>query len=145
MTTSKKIIGMALTLSAVLLSTPAMARDDALYLPIKDVLNSDMAKEKLDGSVKFHFGGSGGGTTLKAGVVSNRKTNAFGKSDEQACQVAMLSALIAFQETAKQMGATKVNNLNSYYKKNLYRSSTQYECHAGGFVAGVALRGDIAH
>ena len=136
-------MGRAFTLTAILLSAPAMARDDTLYLPIKDVLNSDMAKEKLDGSVKFHFDSSGGGETLKAGVVSNRKTNAFGKSDEQACQVAMLSTLIAFQETAKKMGATKVNNLNSYYKKNLYRSSTQYECHAGGFVAGVALRGDI--
>ena len=42
------------------------------------------------------------------------------------------------------MGATKVNNLISYYKKNLYRSASQYECHAGGFIAGVALRGDIA-
>ena len=136
-------MGRAFTLTDILLSAPAMARDDTLYLPIKDVLNSDMAKEKLDGSVKFHFDSSGGGETLKAGVVSNRKTNAFGKSDEQACQVAMLSTLIAFQETAKKMGATKVNNLNSYYKKNLYRSSTQYECHAGGFVAGVALRGDI--
>ena len=141
---AKRMMGMVLALTAILVSAPAMARDDTLYLPIKDVLSSEMAKEKLDGSVKFYFGGSGGGKILKAGVVSNRKTNAFGKSDEQACQVAMLSALIAFQETAKKMGATKVNNLNSYYKKNLYRSSTQYECHAGGFIAGVALRGDIA-
>ena len=31
----------------------------------------------------------------------------------------------------------------SYYKKNPYTSETQYECHAGNLIAGVALKGDI--
>ena len=32
---SKKVMGMAFTLTAILLSAPAMARDDTLYLPVR--------------------------------------------------------------------------------------------------------------
>lgn len=123
----------------------AYARDDTLHLPIVDVLKSDDAKQKLDGSVKFYFGSqSGGGSVVKANAVSNKKTNGFGKSDEEACQRAMLSALISFQETANKLNATKVNNLVSYYKKDVFSSSKEYECHAGGFLTGVTLKGNIA-
>ena len=40
--------------------------------------------------------------------VSNRKTNGFGKADEEGCRWATLSVLIAFQEKAKSLGANAV-------------------------------------
>lgn len=139
-----KKVSATFLIASVCFAPSIWARDDTLLLSIKDVLNSEEAREKLDGSVKFSFASSSGGSVIKSNVVSNRKTNAFGKSDEIACQRAMLSALIAFQDTATKLGAKRVNNIESFYKKKVYRSATQYECHAGGFIAGVALRGDIA-
>jgi uncharacterized protein YbjQ (UPF0145 family) len=77
-------------------------------------------------------------------VVANRKTNAFNKSDEEACKWVFLSAMIALQERAIREGANAVVGINSYYKKNEVSSNTQYECHAGNIVAGVALKGTVA-
>ena len=87
---------------------------------------------------------SGGGKVLRHGLVSNKKTNAANKSDEEACIRAFLSAVKQFQESARDAGATKVVNLISYYKKKPFSSTTRYECHAGGVLAGVALKGDLA-
>ena len=81
---------------------------------------------------------------LRHGLVSNKKTNAANKSDEEACIRAFLSAVKQFQESARDAGATKVVNLISYYKKKPFSSTTRYECHAGGVLAGVALKGDLA-
>ena len=32
---------------------------------------------------------------------------------------------------------------NAYYKKKAYSSPSQYECHTGNIIGGVALKGDI--
>ena len=44
----------------------------------------------------------------------------------------------------QKANANAVTNIVSYYRKNEYSSKTDYECHAGAVVAGVALRGDLA-
>jgi uncharacterized protein YbjQ (UPF0145 family) len=77
-------------------------------------------------------------------AVTNKKTNAANKSDEEACAWALQSALIAFEKNAKKHGGNAVVDLVSYYKKKEFRSSTQYECHAGAVMAGVALKGKSA-
>ncbi|MBO4123324.1 excinuclease ATPase subunit [Cupriavidus gilardii] len=132
--------------AGALVSAPASARDTRYLLPIQDVLNMPEAKEKLDGSVRFFFAGQRTPKVLetKGSDVSNRKTNGVGKSDEEACRWAALSALLSFQDKAKTMDANAVVNLVSYYKKNEMASADQYECHAGAVVVGVALKGDYA-
>jgi len=76
--------------------------------------------------------------------INNRKAKkAVFKSDEKACQRAFLSAVKQLQEKAEASGATKVGNIVSYYKKNTFKSTSQYECHAGHLIGGVALKGDI--
>ena len=129
----------ALTASAlvvgVLSATPALARDTELHLPLADVLNMPEAQGKLDGSVRFYLQSD----------VSNRKTNGVGKADDVACRWAALSALIAFQDKAKQLGANAVVDIVSYYKKDESKSATDYECHAGAVVVGVALKGTFAN
>ena len=124
---------------------PVHARDTRHLLPIASGLENKDAQEKLDGSIKFFFGAQPHPAILtKLGTdVSNRKTNAFGKSDETACNWAFLSAMISLQNRAKQLGANAVVNIVSYYKKIVMSSETEFECHAGAIIAGVALKGDF--
>lgn len=124
----------------------SMARDTTLHLPLADVLEMPEAQSKLDGSVRFYLDGQKTPKVLKRmdTDVSNRKTNGVGKSDEAGCRWAALSALIAFQEKAKTLGANAVVDMVSYYKKNEYRHAAHYECHAGAVIIGVTLKGTYA-
>ncbi|MGO4305501.1 MULTISPECIES: excinuclease ATPase subunit [unclassified Cupriavidus] len=136
----------ALACAGTLLSTPAAARDTKYMLPLQEVLDMSEARDKLDGSVKFYLAGARTPKVLekKESDVSNKKTNGVGKSDEEACRWAALSALIAFQDKAKSLGANAVVNMVSYYKKDENANPTDYECHAGAVVVGVALKGTYA-
>ncbi len=124
---------------------PAYARDTKHILPIAAAMATKDADEKLEGSVKFFFGTQEyPKVTTKLGTdVSNRKTNAFGKSDEKACNWAFLSAMIALEKRAKQLGANAVVNIVSYYQRVEMSSTTEFECHAGAVIAGVALKGEF--
>ncbi len=75
--------------------------------------------------------------------VSNKKTNATGKSDQAACQWAFLSAMLSLQNRAVAEGGNAVVNIRSYYKKNELSNDTDFECGAGTFVAGLALKGTV--
>lgn len=128
------------------ISMNAMAADKVLHLDVKEVLDSSYSSGKLDGSVKFYFEGQNTPRIMKSldEDVTNKKSNAFGKSKEEACKWVMLSALMALQESAKARGANAVIGIRSYYKKVEYKSATQYECHAGNMISGVALKGRYA-
>jgi uncharacterized protein YbjQ (UPF0145 family) len=124
----------------------AQARDTVLNIPLADVLAMPEAEGKLDGSVKFYLAGAKTPRIAKrlGSDSSNQKTNGIGKSDEFGCKWAALSALIAFQNSAKRQGANAVVDIVSYYKKNETKSATTFECHAGGVIIGVALKGTYA-
>lgn len=132
--------------TSMLLSTPAMARDTRYMLPLADVVQLGKAEGKLDGSVQFFLAGQAKPKVLetKESDVSNRKTNGVGKSDEEGCNWAALSALIAFQDKAKTLGTNAVIDIVSYYKKNEVANPAEFECHAGAVVVGVALKGTYA-
>ena len=137
----------ALIIAAFMLTTvvPSSARDIKYMLSIAAALETKDAKEKLDGSVKFFFGNQQTPKILtKLGTdITNLKTNAVGKSDETACNWVFLSAMIQLEKRAKQLGANAVVNIVSYYQKNVVSSATEFECHAGAVIAGVALKGDF--
>ena len=131
-------------LAVASISQLAYARDTEYKLPIKAVLDRPDYAEKVGSSVKFYFGNDKKVPTENLGeFVTNKKTNAFNKTDLEACQWAMLSALIELRDRAVKEGGTQVVDVNSYYKKNEFRSNTEYECHAGGIIAGVALKGTV--
>ena len=133
-----------ISISAMALLMAACApRDTTHYYSIQEALNSPEAKEVLHSNIKVYFGKPAPGNVIRKGIVTNPKTNAANKSDAEACHWAFLSAVKNFQERAIKEGATKVGNLVSYYKKKEFKSTTQYECHAGHLIAGVALKGDI--
>lgn len=138
-----------ITLMALILlyitSSSIFARDTKHLLPIDDALNTPAAKEKLSPSVAFYFGKQTHPPVAQTlgEYTANRKTNAVNKSDRQACEWVFLSALLALHDRAVQEGGNAVINIKSYYKKNEFVSDSEYECHAGGIIAGVALKGTV--
>lgn len=127
-------------------SFSASAGDKVLHFDVKDVVDAKYSEGKLDGSIKFYFAGQNTPGILRKldEDVTNKKTNSVGKSDLESCKWAMLSALIALQNSAKARGANAVIGITSYYKKVEYRSASQYECHVGNIMTGVALKGSYA-
>jgi hypothetical protein len=139
------ITAAAIALSA--LPAVSQARDTALFLPFQKVINEMTAAGKIDGSVKFYLAGvqpRGKVTVLSPGAVTNKKTNAFNKSDTQACEWVVQSAILQMYGAAKKVNANAVTNLTSFYKSIERKDPVNYECHAGAILAGVALKGDLS-
>lgn len=137
-----RILLLAATMLAVTLGS-AQARDTEHRLPIAEAMADAEARKNLGNDITFYFGTQPHPAVAKTfgEYTTNKKTNAFNKTDEVACRWAMLSALIQLRDRARQLGANGVVNIVSYYKKNIQSSATEYVCHAGNVVAGVALKG----
>ncbi len=127
-------------------ASTANARETRVELPLHDLINSPEAKAAgIDGSVRFFLAGEKVNVQQRLGEdVTNKKTNAANKSDVEACNWVALSALKALQDGAKSRGANAVVDVVSYYKKNEFKSTTNFECYAGAILAGVALKGTYA-
>ncbi len=138
-----------LTLSLLLLAVPGLsfAAEKVVHLPFADAVAAATRDGKLDGSVKFYLAGKapvGQMTVVNDNVTTNKKTNAFGKSDSETCNWALQSALITLQGAAKQAGANAVVDIQSNYNNQPYSDPTNYECHKGFLMSGVALKGKLA-
>lgn len=133
-----------LALSAVVISGAAQARNDVLNFPLSNIMGTEKAKEVLH-DVPVYFAGQKHAAISKnwGEVSTNRKTNAFGKSDEEACQWVLLSALKVLQEAAQKRGYDAVVNIRSNYQNKEFTSATEFQCGAGAIMAGVALKGDL--
>lgn len=135
-----------LIVSACLLSTPqAIARDTRHMYSITEALRAAGAVGRVDKNIRMYFGKQRHPPIEKrlGSFKSNRKTNAFNKSDKTACEWVFLSAILSLQERARREGGNAVVNIRSYYKRQLVSSETKYMCGAGTFVAGVTLLGDV--
>lgn len=128
----------------LLVPLPGEARTTFLDLVVEAAVASSTGETKLR-DVPFYFAGQKHPkVAARLGTFkSNKKTNAFNKSDEAACEIAFLSALIQFQHRAQQMGADAVIDLKSITKHNDLESPTHFRCAAGNVVANVALTGTI--
>ena len=121
------------------------ARNEVLDFSIQEALAQEQSKEKLGDDVRFYLGNQKHGTILKTWgeVGTNKKTNAFLKSDQEACTWAFLSAMIALKTRALREGGNAVIDIKSNYKGNETVSDTTFQCGAGNVVAGVALKGTV--
>lgn len=93
---------MALALiGATFAASAAYARDTIRDYPIDSALKSE--EGKLDDGVALYFGDQPHPRVMKSygTFATNKKTNAFGKSDEAACQHVFLSAVIELQARAR--------------------------------------------
>jgi uncharacterized protein YbjQ (UPF0145 family) len=142
----KKILALTL-LAGISLSSAMSARaaDKTVMLRIAPAFHVENTREQLAGSVKFFFGKQEAPRVLqKLGTDNNaRKSNAFGKSDEVSCNTAFLSSMIGLEKRAKELGANAVINIVSNYNHVEMSSETEYECHVGAIMSGVAFKGDF--
>ena len=142
----KKLIAIAILGTSVAATLPAQARNVKMMLPISAALQSDIAKEKLDGSVKFFFGPQAHPQVVQpfATLEANSKETILDRQDLPSCYAALASALKQLQEDAKSVGANAVVNIVSYFKRGApVASATQFECHAGSSSTYLTLKGDI--
>lgn len=140
----KKITILSLSL-LTLFSSLAHARDDIGAYSISEVLSSETAKAKLGSDVQFYFGEQAYAEPLQklGDLRTNKKTNAFNKSDKEACEWVFLSAMIALKKSAVKQGGNAIVNIKSNYKNHLTSSEETFQCGAGAMIAGVALTGEV--
>jgi uncharacterized protein YbjQ (UPF0145 family) len=126
-------------------STQTVARDDRYMFPLKDALNTAEAKQRLDPGIRLFFGKQKHPAIIKnfREGKTNKKTNAFNKTDKEACEWAFLSAALELQERAKKEGGNAVVGIKSNYKNIETSSEKEYMCGSGALMAGVALKGKI--
>lgn len=138
---------LACALGLIILGLPmtVSARDSQGMHPISDALNGMEAKGQRDKQVRLYFGDQKHPAVLKSfgTFTANKKTNAFNKSDEEACRWAFASAVLALQARARKEGGNAVINIRSYYKKQDVSSRSEYMCGAGALMAGVTFRGTV--
>jgi hypothetical protein len=134
---------MLAALCGILVTSHAFARDTVASYPVDAALASEPGKVTPD--VPLYFAGQSHPAVAKSygEFATNKKTNAFGKSDLQACQHVFLSAVIELQDRARKEGGNAVVNIKSNYRNELTESPTEFTCGAGAVIAGVALVGDV--
>ena len=140
-----KFLTMALSAAASAATAPAQARDTKHMLPIAAAMSANDAQNRLGDSVKFYFGDQKTPAVLErlGSDKTSRMANSVGKSAETACNWAFLSDMLRLQERARELGANAVVNIVSNYKNVEYASATDFECHDGAMMTGVALKGDF--
>jgi uncharacterized protein YbjQ (UPF0145 family) len=132
-----------LALASCLVASTALARSDLIDIPVNTATAQDESSSLLD--VRYYMAGQSHPAIAKdLGVYrSNQRTNAFTKSDERACSIAFLSALIALQKRAQRLGGDAVVDIKSITQHRDLESSTEFRCAAGNVVANVALSGRV--
>ena len=144
MTIRRAVGSLLLATLASLISGAVGARETFHDLDVKAALESSTGKAKLLDIPVYMAGDGHTAIAADLGVfTSNRRTNSFNKSDEQACQIAFLSAIIALQKRASKMSADAVIDIISITKHKNLKSEENFRCVAGNVVANVALKGRI--
>ncbi len=140
-----KQLNFLVVLSALLFGFSASeARNTIHHFSIEEALSKGN-ETRLKNSIQLFFGDQAHPPVEQefGTYTANKKTNAFGKSDEKACKWAFLSAMIALQDRAVERGGNAVINIRSYYYKNEFSSATEFECGAGAAIAGVTMVGEV--
>jgi uncharacterized protein YbjQ (UPF0145 family) len=132
-------------MSALVLATPATAEDAVSTHEISAVTAREDYAGQLQG-VRFYFGDSPHPAVVRSieeGATTSLRTRKFGRSNEEACQWVMLSALLQLRQHAMELGGNAVVNIRSNWRNVEWSSQSQYRCAAGFLMAGVALKGDV--
>jgi uncharacterized protein YbjQ (UPF0145 family) len=138
----KVTLGILINVIAVNVST---AREDIGEYSIASAMAREVFKSELGDNIKFYFGKQKHPKVVSEYVRAgtSKKTNAFNKSDEEACQWAFLSAMKSLRDRAMKEGGNAVINITSNYKNNETSSESNFKCGAGNIMAGVALKGTV--
>ncbi|MCP4004229.1 MAG: excinuclease ABC subunit A [bacterium] len=141
---NRLLIAIAVGLTTATVANSTSARNTFHELDVNAATSSSIGNERLL-DVPIYMAGQHHPTVIKdLGVFrSNRRTSAFAKSDENACNVAFLSAVISLQRRAQSLGGDAVVDIKSITRNRDLESATQFRCVAGAFIANVALSGRV--
>lgn len=137
------VAAVAALMSAVV---PAQARDTKMMLPIAGAMAENDAKSRLGDDVQFVFGDQKPVGKVLENLGSDKtsqKTNSVGKSAQTSCNWAFLSAMLQLKKRANALGANAIVNIQSNYKNEPFSSTTEFECHDGAIMTGVAFKADF--
>lgn len=135
---------LALAISAALLVAGAAgARETDLELSVSDAKASKHATGLLD--IPFFMAGEKHPAVAKkiGEWPTNQRTNAFNKTDTDACNRVFISAVISLQKRAQAEGGNAVIDIRSNTRNKELVSATNFRCAAGNVVANVALVGTV--
>ncbi|MGH0035896.1 MAG: hypothetical protein ACQGVK_12795 [Myxococcota bacterium] len=134
----------AILILSTFVAPVALGRSDMVDLDVKQAVADSSGKRPMEDIRYYMKGQKHGAVTESLGVFkANRATNAFNKSDEQACSIAFVSALLALQARAKKQGGNAVVDIRSLTNLDNLESPTQFRCTAGNIVAKVVLEGRV--
>lgn len=138
-----KSLTASIALVALIAVGEAQARDDSSRLPIAQPMATDTAQDLS--AVRFFFGDQPHPAVSRTiGTYTTRRTtNAFGKSDQEACDWGFLSAVKTLFERTQAEGGNAVINIKSVTTGETVSSATDYVCRAGNVVAKVYLEGTV--
>ena len=142
----KKLHLLAVAALASSLCMSAQARNTEHNFPIKNVLENPNFQDKLNANIKLVFGKpvAANATVVGEGEYKTaKKTNSFNKTDQEACDWAFLSAIMALQSKAASLNADTVTNIKSFDNNGELSSDSEYRCRAGAMVSGVSLKGTM--
>ena len=122
------------------------SRDEHLRFPIQAALEKSQSyRTKIEYDIRLFFGNQKLPRVAKRmGTVSaNTKSNAVGKPDQEACDIAFLSAIADLQQRARREGGNAVVDIKSTYRGENLDSQSEYVCGAGTIMVGVTLEGTV--
>jgi uncharacterized protein YbjQ (UPF0145 family) len=138
---------LALAVPALLIATPAAAqRQDAVNVfPVAAAVSRPEFTSQANG-IRFYFAGErhpGIVRRVQNNATTSQRARKSGRTADEACQWAMMNALLRLRDAAVNSGANAVINIRSNWDNHEWASGTEYQCAVGRMMAGVALKGDI--
>lgn len=136
-------IVLALVVASMLGSGLAQAEDKVLKFPVAHALKSKLAKEKMLDDVRVYMMGQGhpGASRTYREYQSNKRST--GRNDQEACDKAFISAIIALQQRADKERGNGVVDIYSISNNKKTKSAETYSCLRGRSMANVILRGTV--
>ena len=145
MKTLKSVVLALAVITGLCFAQVSYARNTLHNYDVQEAMKRGMEEGILLENVRLYFAGQKFPEVLKkiGEFRTNKKTNAFNKSDKEACEWVLFSALKTLQQRALSEGGNAVINIKSNYKNREFVSATKFQCGAGNIVAGVALKGTV--
>lgn len=133
-----------LLVTAAAWSAAALAGDQNPVFPIKNALDKGQQyKDKIGSDIALYFGPQKTPNVVSriGEWTSTRNSNSANKPDQEACDIAFISAVIALQDRARKEGGNAVINIKSLSRVGETVSESEYICTSGRVIARVQLRG----
>ena len=132
-------------ITLMFVATPVLAKDTWHQFSAKEAQASTLGKDKLNPSIKLFLKGEKHAKVIKniGEFKSNKRSNAFGKSAQAACDTAFISALMSLQDRAEKEGGNAVVDIYTITKDKKFESAEQYSCIKGALITNVALMGTV--